>query len=128
MTDDEQRGESSSSERSPRWWSRQKHIAEQCLEEFRSPGAGLSRFADDLISLADVFDSQGPETMHEFEAALVVPAVDWAAEFRSAALTIEVVYSVALDSNWDKLPPDQVVAVDQAVEELQQLLSGIPSS
>ncbi|GAB7032573.1 hypothetical protein AB0G35_29810 [Streptomyces sp. NPDC021749] len=108
------------------WWANQRHLVERSLAQFDRQELPLKTLADDLMSFADVFADRGEAAMDEFSSQLNMSAAEWLEEFQSAAFGVEVIFSVAVDQNWDTLPSEQVTALNSELDRLEELLSRLP--
>ncbi|MFE3885825.1 hypothetical protein ACFXPQ_23455 [Streptomyces lydicus] len=108
------------------WWANQRHLVERSLADFDRRQIPLNTLADDLMSFSDSFADRGEASMGEFDSQLQMPAAEWLEAFRSAALGVEVIYSVAVDQNWDTLPSEQVTSLHGELDRLAELVSRLP--
>ncbi|MEU9120091.1 hypothetical protein AB0C96_09555 [Streptomyces sp. NPDC048506] len=108
------------------WWANQRHLVERSLADFDRQELPLNTLADDLISFSDSFADRGEASMEGFAPQLHLPAAEWLEEFRSAAFGVEVIFSVAIDQNWDILPSEQATALNNELDQLEELISRLP--
>lgn len=86
---------------------RQLHLIAERLRSYRTGQLSLARLIADLDALWN-------------EVRLV--SSEWRDEFRGHWWTLEQVYAVARDREYEALPDDHRVLVDEAVEQLEFLV------
>ncbi|MFF4604498.1 hypothetical protein ACFY12_17445 [Streptomyces sp. NPDC001339] len=109
------------------WWANQRHLVEHSLARFEREQMSLKTLADDLMSFSQSFSDRGVEALGDLSADLQMSPTEWLEKFQSAAFGVEVIFSVAVDQNWDALPAEQVAALDDQLEALADLLSRLPA-
>ena len=80
------------------------------IVQFEQERIGLGRMVDDLDALLCALDS---------------PDANWKAAFRKNWGVLEEVRAVALDNDLKRIPPDYQTLIDNAINEMKQLLRGI---
>ncbi|MFI9048892.1 hypothetical protein [Streptomyces sp. NPDC053427] len=110
------------------WWANQRHLAERSLADLDRQQMPLNTLADDLMCFSDSFADRGETSMEEFASQLQISAAERLEEFRSAAFGVEVIFSVAVDQNWDTLPSEQVTSLNGERDRLEELISRLPMS
>ncbi|MEV5595679.1 hypothetical protein [Streptomyces sp. NPDC052496] len=108
------------------WWAGQRRLAENTITRFEQQQISLKGLVDDLLFFSDAFAERGTESMDSFSSQLPVPARQWLEMFQSAALGVEVIFSVADHAEQEHLSGEDAASVDEEVTILKNLISALP--